>query len=175
MLLVSITHNFPAEEHWVQWMMMMIIINKTFTAPWVPIYCQIPQCTDQGSAVHHIRMVSSEVSACPFEGPYHNGMRKMLQRQHISQRCLLNPHLWNGSAPLCRRTPSDTDVVLNLYHSTAQLWSCKCLSGTSSSHKDYCSPQQCTESWHLCNVCDSVGHGGKPTEFMMSYRQRALK
>lgn len=64
-------------------------------------------------------------------------MKKILQRERISWKCLLNHCLFNGSIPLHRKTPSDRDVLLNLYHSTAQLWSYKCLLGTPSSHNNH--------------------------------------
>jgi len=37
---------------------------------------------------------------------------------------LLSRCLWNGSTPLHRKTPSDRDVLLNLYHSTAHTSAC---------------------------------------------------
>lgn len=69
-------------------------------------------------------------------------MKKILQREHISWKCLLNHCLFNGSTPLHRKTPSDRDVLFNLYHSTAQPWSYKCLLGTPSSHNNHYSRQQ---------------------------------
>lgn len=112
--------------------------------------------------------------------PYY--MKEMLRREHISGKYLLNRCLWSGSTPLHRKTPSDRDVLLNLYHSAAQLWSYKCLLGTPSSHNDHYSRQQtrrcnfkdsycCARQalarrpgWYICSICDSRCQCGKPTK-----------